>query len=115
MAYTLSRFYNGTTGKYERAEVFIPDKPKRKKSSKNKVQVQQSLRENILKRDKWRCVKCGCKKWLHVHHILPRSKGGTNNHDNLITLCDVCHMEEHRNEAVYNIMIKSLFIYEDVN
>ncbi len=28
---------------------------------------------------------------LHVHHIVPRSKGGLSTLENLLTLCEVCH------------------------
>lgn len=28
---------------------------------------------------------------LHVHHIIPRSEGGTDGDDNLITVCHICH------------------------
>jgi len=28
---------------------------------------------------------------LEVHHIKPRSKGGTDDDDNLVTLCQTCH------------------------
>jgi hypothetical protein len=33
---------------------------------------------------------------LHHHHILPRSQGGKDTTDNLITLCAACHDGEHR-------------------
>lgn len=46
------------------------------------------------------CEKCGRKypaksKWLHVHHIVPLSKGGTSDIDNLQCLCHKCHKAEH--------------------
>lgn len=54
------------------------------------------LRYDILKRDKFRCVKCGAKQdertQLHVDHIKPVSKGGTNDHSNLQTLCSRCNL-----------------------
>lgn len=28
---------------------------------------------------------------IHAHHIIPKSQGGTNTMENLITLCDLCH------------------------
>ena len=30
-----------------------------------------------------------------VHHILPLSRGGTNNEDNLMSLCKSCHSKIH--------------------
>ncbi len=28
---------------------------------------------------------------IHAHHIIPRSQGGPDTMENLITLCDLCH------------------------
>jgi len=53
--------------------------------------------EGIVKvvkaRDKHSCKSCGIKVGLTVHHILPRSEGGTDYPPNLITLCGFCHDE----------------------
>lgn len=53
-------------------------------------------------RDGYKCGNCGeggKKAWvtfpLHVHHIVPLSKGGTNNLSNLRTLCEDCHKRLH--------------------
>lgn len=32
---------------------------------------------------------------LHAHHIVHRSKGGSNNRRNLVTLCFNCHQQQH--------------------
>jgi 5-methylcytosine-specific restriction endonuclease McrA len=49
-------------------------------------------RTAVLKRDGYRCVNCGqTGTELHVHHIIPRSEGGTNDLSNLVTLCGKCH------------------------
>lgn len=51
------------------------------------------LRQSILERDNNVCQDCNKKfKRLEVHHIIPLRKGGTNDLDNLITLCRKCHM-----------------------
>lgn len=54
-------------------------------------------RKKALERDKYACRHCGvtAKKGLHVHHIVPRSQGGSNYVDNLMTLCKECHIEIH--------------------
>lgn len=50
--------------------------------------------EKVIKtRDKNSCKSCGIKVGLTVHHILPRSEGGTDYPPNLITLCNYCHNE----------------------
>ena len=54
-----------------------------------------SIRADVLKRDGHRCGNCGSSTSLHVHHIVPLSKGGTNNPSNLRTLCEDCHKLLH--------------------
>ena len=56
------------------------------------------VRESVLVRDNHRCVECGI--WCRdadadVHHLLPRSAGGTDEPSNLVTLCDGCHAAHH--------------------
>ncbi|MDQ7824987.1 MAG: HNH endonuclease signature motif containing protein [Candidatus Eremiobacteraeota bacterium] len=48
----------------------------------------------ILKRDRFRCQVpgCRCRRGLHVHHIIRRSQGGTDDEWNLIVLCEACHL-----------------------
>lgn len=46
------------------------------------------------------CEDCGKKipknsKWLHVHHIIPLSKGGSSDESNLQLLCYQCHKKRH--------------------
>lgn len=50
----------------------------------------------VLNQDNYQCQKCnGKKERLHVHHIIFKSKSGTNEPDNLITLCETCHKGLH--------------------
>ena len=49
-----------------------------------------------LNRDNYTCQCCKTKKGtLHVHHIIYRSKGGSDEIENLITLCEYCHKNLH--------------------
>ena len=59
--------------------------------------VRAGLRWEVLARDNWTCCSCGRSTKqdgviLHVDHILPRSKGGTDEIDNLQTLCSKCNI-----------------------
>lgn len=45
----------------------------------------------IFSRDNWRCVLCGSEKNLTVDHIKSVYQGGTNDYDNLQTLCNRCN------------------------
>jgi 5-methylcytosine-specific restriction endonuclease McrA len=49
----------------------------------------------VLKRDGWRCQKCGAMTGLQVHHIKPRSSLGDDSETNLITVCVDCHQSIH--------------------
>jgi len=49
------------------------------------------LKEKILKRDNYRCSNCGSSDTnLYFSHIVPLSRGGRNEPDNLTTLCEIC-------------------------
>ena len=54
------------------------------------------LRERVLRRDGFRCVRCGSRERLEVHHRLPVSEGGAHVPENLETRCHGCHRAEHR-------------------
>lgn len=54
-------------------------------------------RRNIIKRDKYTCQYCGRilgKKEYTVDHIIPRSKGGKNTWENLVTSCRKCNFKK---------------------
>ena len=56
----------------------------------------ETLRQQVLCRDGWRCQICGSRSNLEVHHQEFRSQGGDDSEENLITLCTVCHANTHR-------------------
>ena len=51
---------------------------------------------DVLARDNWTCVSCGRSAqtgiMLHIDHIIPRSRGGTDDTSNLQTLCWKCNI-----------------------
>lgn len=56
--------------------------------------LSKKLRFEILKRDNFTCQYCGRaapEVKLHVDHIKPVAKGGTNHHANLIAACIDCN------------------------
>lgn len=60
-----------------------------------------SRKEAVLNRDKYTCQICGKKHIrLEVHHIIYCSQGGTDDEDNLITLCEDCHDKIHNGKLV---------------
>ncbi len=70
---------------------------KLQKSATKRQPIPTKLRYKILKRDNFRCCKCGASPEdgiteLHVDHIIPVSLGGPTTEDNLQTLCSKCNL-----------------------
>jgi len=65
-----------------------------------------NLREYVLYRDGHKCQNLNCKNKdknpiLEVHHIKYKSFGGTNNPNNLITLCTKCHTSDNHKKGKF--------------
>lgn len=59
------------------------------------MSVSTRTRFEILKRDGFRCRYCGSTPLagpLHVDHVVPSSKGGTDDPENLLTACSTCNL-----------------------
>jgi 5-methylcytosine-specific restriction endonuclease McrA len=48
-------------------------------------------KHSVKVRDGGRCVYCGSFYDLTIDHVVPRSKGGTDDRSNLQTLCRPCN------------------------
>jgi 5-methylcytosine-specific restriction endonuclease McrA len=59
-------------------------------------ELYEQLRNEVLRRDGWRCQSCGSMSNLEVHHKDFRSHSGEDSEENLITLCNACHAAVHR-------------------
>lgn len=66
----------------------------------------EAHRTAVYRRDDYTCRNCGTKSGphvpegrqgvrLHAHHVAPKSQGGSNRLDNLVTLCEACHNRVH--------------------
>jgi len=53
--------------------------------------MNQELRQEVRKRDDHECKFCEDTENLHTHHIVPRSAGGSDKKENLMTVCASCH------------------------
>ena len=51
-------------------------------------------RFNVFLRDKFLCQYCGSDQELTFDHLLPRSKGGQTNWDNVVTACSSCNVKK---------------------
>jgi 5-methylcytosine-specific restriction endonuclease McrA len=48
-------------------------------------------RKNILRRDRFRCQYCDSRDRLTVDHVVPKSRGGKDTWENLVTACTPCN------------------------
>ena len=95
--YIVLRSNNGTLMKIFLEDIndssIVPiDFMKKEKESRNPINPK--LRYEVLKRDRFKCRYCGAKgKYvkLEVDHIIPVSRGGTDDIDNLRTSCFKCN------------------------
>ncbi len=51
-------------------------------------------RQNIFKRDRFQCVYCQKKENLTIDHVVPRSIGGKDSWNNLVTACQKCNAQK---------------------
>lgn len=67
--------------------------------------IPDSVRREVLRRDGYKCVQCHWSRelWnkddprhLEIHHVKPHVEGGSNDAENLISLCNVCHDKKHK-------------------
>jgi 5-methylcytosine-specific restriction endonuclease McrA len=65
-------------------------------SSRHGLRRSPATRRRVRERDGNRCVRCGSTRNFRVHHLLPVSRGGSNHEENLVTVCDDCHLAIHR-------------------
>ena len=48
-------------------------------------------RRAVFARDGWACQYCGSRSNLTVDHLIPRSKGGSSNWENIVASCAPCN------------------------
>jgi CRISPR/Cas system Type II protein with McrA/HNH and RuvC-like nuclease domain len=48
-------------------------------------------RKRLFKRDNFQCGYCGSQKNLTIDHVIPKSRGGSNGWNNLVTCCSRCN------------------------
>ncbi len=51
-------------------------------------------RRNIMKRDRHTCQYCGIKSDLTLDHVMPKSRGGKDTWENLVTACNHCNVKK---------------------
>lgn len=64
------------------------------KSSRLGWEEWAALRIAVFQRDNYRCVYCGSPKRLECDHVIPLSRGGTNDITNLASACYLCNRDK---------------------
>ncbi len=78
-----------TRTKVEKPDIPVPDNPW---NGWSEMTDWRNTRDKVLGRDGYCCTECGSRENLDIHHLTPRRKGGKDTLDNLITLCEKCHV-----------------------
>ncbi|GLY32066.1 HNH endonuclease [Kineosporia sp. NBRC 101731] len=68
--------------------------PERSAKAKGKAVISPSLRRKVHERDFYRCLGCGTHLDLTCDHVIPESRGGKTELDNLQTLCMPCNLDK---------------------
>ena len=78
----------------QKIKSYQKSKPTRLKGYKYK-----QLQKQVLERDNFTCQKCRERTTYQPHHIIYRSRGGSDTTENMITLCgpleNDCHRKAH--------------------
>ena len=56
--------------------------------------IPKAVRQAVLIRDNYRCVKCGTQKNLQFDHIVAIANGGSNEAGNVQLLCKRCNLDK---------------------
>jgi len=70
-----------------------------------RIPIHPRLRQRIFERDNFKCVNCGCSgdfNALEADHIISVKDGGTNDINNLQTLCYKCNMDKYYKKNITN-------------
>lgn len=87
--------------KIERGDIGSVSSTKTHSQSSRYIPNWDRLARQTKERDNWTCQHCGKQGGplgsaeLHAHHRIPRSEGGDDTLDNLVTLCHSCHEDVH--------------------
>jgi len=86
---------------------------RRSKGVVKKGVIEQVLNENIFRYGILTCEKCKeiCLENYHIDHIVPISRGGNNDYNNLQVLCAGCNLKKHVKIADYRSRVKGTQLY----
>ena len=79
------------------------DQSRKRYAENRRIPLTAREKHAVILRDGGRCTfvdasrrRCQSERWLHIHHVQPVSLGGSNDIENLITLCSTHHDLVHQ-------------------
>lgn len=66
----------------------------RAETKRKRHAIRKAIRQEVWSRDGGRCVECGSDQDLHIDHIIPLSRGGSDTLENLQILCARCNLSK---------------------
>jgi hypothetical protein len=83
---------------YKLGQITFEQLVESKKQKNLREPITPALRAKVLRRDNYTCRDCGASPRndpniiLHIHHVIPVSKGGKTELSNLVTNCNLCNL-----------------------
>lgn len=79
---------------------------------RNKTSIAPSTRRRMLAKARHQCQNPGCShtQFLEIHHLQPRSNGGSNKESNLRVFCSACHSRIHTHNS-YSMVKSPMAVY----
>jgi len=108
--YGLSHFCDTDCLTNKRFEIKTPKKSIKKnvkKKTKQNKSLSDETRQEVLRRDGYKCRFCGTQEDLCIHHVVyksdPKNKPWQDQRSNLLVLCNqICHLKKvHGNKKKY--------------
>jgi 5-methylcytosine-specific restriction endonuclease McrA len=62
-----------------------------------RIIIPPEVKKYVFERNKYQCQSCGktnLETKLHIDHIIPLARGGSNDISNLQTLCSKCNLQK---------------------
>lgn len=57
-----------------------------------KCDISKKVKDRVWERDNQRCIICGNRQAMPNSHFIRRSQGGLGIEENIVTMCQRCHM-----------------------
>jgi 5-methylcytosine-specific restriction endonuclease McrA len=82
-----------------------PTSKRRVKKTAERSKFSKMVRDAIKEKHNGLCAICS-NRAFHVHHVMPRARGGRNVITNATLLCAACHRKVHEDEQLLKYFIE---------